>query len=108
MDNRTPTARALSMIGICKKAGRLLSGVPLVCDALREGRVHLVVYASGAAENSVKRVRDKANSYETAILAVETTPEDLAKSIGKPGAVAAIGITDAGFAEAIRKIIDGK
>lgn len=96
------------MIGLCKKAGRLLSGVPIVCDAVRDGRVHLVVYASEAAENSVKRVCDKAKTYETAAIAVEISPETLAKSIGKPGAVAAVGILDAGFAEAIRKIIDGK
>ena len=108
MENRTPTMRALSMIGLCKKAGRLLSGVPIVCDALREGRVHLVVYASGAAENSVKRVCDKANSYSTAAIAVDASPEALGKSIGKPGAVAAVGILDAGFAAAIQKILEEK
>lgn len=80
----------------------------MVCDALREGRVHLVVYASEASENSVKRVCDKANSYKTVAVALETSPETLAKSIGKTGAVAAVGILDAGFAEAIQKIIDGK
>ena len=52
----TDIKRALSMIGLCKKAGRLTSGVPLVCDAVREGRAFLTVYASGASENSVKRV----------------------------------------------------
>ena len=108
MENRTPTMRALSMIGLCKKAGRLLSGVPIVCDALREGRVHLVVYASGAAENSVKRVCDKANSYSTAAIAVDASPEALGKSIGKPGAIAAVGILDSGFAAAIQKILEEK
>ncbi len=96
------------MIGLCKKAGRLISGVPLVCDALRDGRVHLVVFASTAAQNSVKRVSDKAAFYEMPCVSVDATPEELAKSIGKTGAVAAIGIADIGFAEAIRKIIDGK
>lgn len=104
---RDPRARALSMIGLCKKAGRLIAGVPLVCDALREGRVALVVYAAGAAENSVKRVCDKAKSFDTAALAVNVTPEVLGKSIGKYGAVAAVGITDRGFADAIKKILGG-
>lgn len=107
-EQRTPTVRALSMIGLCKKAGRLISGVPMVCDALREGRVHLVVYASGAAENSIKRVCDKAQTYTTPACALEIDPETLGKSIGKTGAVAAVGIADAGFAGAIQKIIDGK
>lgn len=107
MEGQNTTARALSMIGICKKAGRLIAGVPLVCDALREGRVQLVVYAAGAAENSVKRVRDKAKSFGTAALAVDVTPEVLAKSIGKFGATAAVGIADRGFADAITKILGG-
>lgn len=105
---RDPNARALSMIGICKKAGRMVAGVPLVCDALREGRVLLVVYAKGAAENSVKRVCDKAKTYQVTVLALDVTPEVLGKSIGKSGAVAAIGITDRGFADAITtKILGG-
>ena len=106
MENNS-VQRALSMIGLCKKAGRLISGVPLVCDAMRDGRVHLTVYAAAAAENSVKRITDKAAFYEVSCRALDTTPEQLARSIGKTGSVAAIGIADGGFAEAIRKIIDG-
>lgn len=96
------------MIGLCKKAGRLVSGVPLVCDAMRDGHVHLAVYAAEASENSVKRVTDKAAFYAVPCMAIAASPETLAKSIGKTGAVAAIGIADGGFAEAIKKIIDGK
>ena len=105
---RDPNVRALSMIGLCKKAGRRIAAGPPVCDARRVGRVALVVYASGAAENSLKRVRDKAKSFDTAALAVDVTPEVLAKSIGKVGATAAVGITDRGFADAIIKILGGK
>ena len=97
--------KALSMIGLSKKAGRLISGVPMVCDALRDGKVCLVVYASHASENSVKRVRDKANTYKTVALPLDTTPEELGHWVGKTGAVSAVGITDNGFAEAIKKII---
>ena len=103
--NTQKTARALSLLGLCKKAGRLTSGVPLVCDAIREGHVRLVVYAAGAAENSIKRVTDKAKSYHTEALAIDTTPEALGRAVGKSGAVAAVGVTDAGFAGALTKIL---
>lgn len=97
--------KALSMIGLCKKAGRLVSGVPIVVDAIRDGKVYLAVYASSSAENSVKRVTDKAKSYDTEALPLDVSPEELGHSIGKIGAVAAVGIADRGFAEAIKKII---
>ncbi len=98
--------RALSMIGLCKKAGRLVSGVPLVCDAVREGRVELTVYASLASANSVKRITDKCASYDVNAVAIDVTPEQLGKAIGKSGAVAAVGIADRGFAQAILKILN--
>ncbi len=99
------TKKALSMIGLCKKAGRIVSGVPIVCDAMRDGKVSLTVYAAKAAENSVKRITDKAKSYETEVAALDVSPEELGHAIGKTGAVAAVGIIDAGFAAAIKKII---
>ena len=97
--------KALSMIGLAKKAGRLVSGVPIVCDALRDGKVCLVVYAARASENSLKRVTDKANTYKTVALPLDISPEELGHFVGKVGAVSAVGITDNGFAEAIKKII---
>ena len=99
------TKKALSMVGLCKKAGRIVSGVPIVCDAMRDGKVQLALYASLAGENSVKRITDKAKSYKTEAMGLEVSPEELGHAIGKVGAVAAVGITDAGFAAAIKKII---
>ena len=104
---RSKEKQALSLLGMCKKAGRLICGLPLVCDGLREGRVCLAVYAGKAAENSVKRVCDKAKSSGAEALAVQVTAEELAHAVGKTGAVAAVGITDAGFARALTKILDG-
>ena len=97
--------KALSMIGLCKKAGRLVSGVPIVVDAIRDNKVCLVVYAAKAAENSVKRITDKARSYDVTAAGIDVSPEELGHSIGKVGSVAAVGITDKGFADAIKKII---
>ena len=98
--------KALSMIGLAKKAGRIVFGVPMVTEALRGGKLSLVVYATGASENSVKRVTDKAKFYETELLGIDVTPSVLGHSIGKVGAVSAVGIADAGFAAAIAKIFE--
>ena len=92
-------------IGLAKKAGRLVSGAPIVIDAMRSGKVTLAVYAARASQNSVKRVTDKAKTYETIALPLDVTPEELGHSVGKVGAVSAVGITDKGFADAIKKIL---
>ena len=99
-------------IGVCNSYTNIVPGHchlkkvgEIICDAIREGHVRLVVYAAGAAENSTKRVTDKAKSYHTAALAIDTTPEALGRAVGKSGAVAAVGVTDAGFAGALTKIL---
>ncbi|MBQ7660659.1 MAG: ribosomal L7Ae/L30e/S12e/Gadd45 family protein [Clostridia bacterium] len=98
--------RVLSTLGLCKKAGRLLSGTPACCDAMRAGKLCAVIYAQTAAENSKKRICDKAKTYSVPAFSLPVTPEALAKSVGKAGAVAAVGITDEGFAGALRKYWD--
>ena len=105
MTDNGKITRALSLLGICKKAGRLTSGVPLVCDAIREGHIRLVVYATGAAANSVKRVTDKAKSYHVEALPLDVAPEALGHAVGKSGAFAAVGVGDAGFATALAKLL---
>ena len=45
-------------------------------------------------------------SYDAKIAAIDVTPEELGKAIGKVGAVAAVCTTDRGFAEAILKILN--
>ncbi|MBR1533436.1 MAG: ribosomal L7Ae/L30e/S12e/Gadd45 family protein, partial [Ruminococcus sp.] len=38
--------RLLSFLGICKRAGRLVSGADTVTKAVNEGKAKLVLYAS--------------------------------------------------------------
>ena len=91
----------LSMLGLAKKAGRLVVGTPQVCDALQGGGVHLVLYSTGASENTKKRILDRSAYYGVHALPLNALPETLAARVGKTGAVAALGVADAAFARVI-------
>lgn len=91
----------LSMLGLAKKAGRLVVGTPQVCGALQGGGVHLVLYSSAASENTKKRILDRSAYYGVHALPLDASPETLAARVGKTGAVAALAVADAGFARAI-------
>ncbi len=91
----------LSMVGLAKKAGRLIVGTPQVCGALPGGGVRLVLYSAAASGNTKKRVLDRAAYYGVRAVALDASPETLAARVGKTGAVAAVGVADAGFARAI-------
>lgn len=97
------TDRILSMIGLARKAGKLVSGEYLCEDAVRKGKACLVILASDAAKNSSKNLTDSTNYYKVP-LAVYGTKESLGKAIGCEMR-AAVAITDPGFAQKILSLI---
>ena len=76
----------------------------MVCDALAGSkRPPLVLYAKGASAASQKKIVCKCAFYGVRAEGLDVSPEELAHAIGKTGAVAAVAVTDAGFAEAMVK-----
>lgn len=90
----------LSTLGLAARAGKLVYGTPAVCDALKEKKVLAVVEASGNAENTAKRLRDRCAFYAVPLYLVSADAEALGRALGK-GPIAAVGVCDASFAQAI-------
>ena len=107
-DNTTaPTVRLLGMLGIAKKAGKIISGTELVCDAVRHGKACHVYIAHDASGNTNKRLINCCSFYKTPCTVIKVNGTELAKAIGKGhSTVAAAAITDISFTAAINKIID--
>ena len=100
------TARALGLLGLCAKAGRVVVGVPLICTALQSGAKNktplLVVLASDCAPNTAKRITDRTAFYGVPLVRLPIDTETLAHAVGKrDGAVAAVGVTEQNLAAAI-------
>ncbi len=95
------------MIGLAKRAGALITGAPLVCEAVR-GKTppKIVLLASDAAENSCKRVANCCAYYHVGCVKIDVTTEALAHAIGKRGFVSAVAIADENFAAAIKELIN--
>lgn len=97
------------LLGICRKAGKMTVGTPPTLDALRSGKKpFLVLIASDASQNTVKRVTNCCTHYGTDHRFLHLNAQELGHRIGKSGCVAAIGITDAAFADAILKLMKGQ
>ena len=95
------TDRALSMLGLCMRAGRLVSGEDAVLTAIRRGTARLVIVDASASENTRKMFADSCAYYGVERL---IAPGDaLGAAIGKPGRKA-VAVTDDGFAASIRKL----
>ena len=94
-DEKAPRGIALGALGLCAKAGKLICGTPLICEALKaKKQIFLVVEASDNSENTQKRLRDRCQFYGVKKVRLEWDGDALAKALGKSGRVAAAAITD--------------
>lgn len=95
--------RLLSFLGLCKRAGYLISGAETVTKAINEDKALLVLYASDASDNSLKNVLKTAQLKNTPARVLDRSKEELSFALGKHCGI--VGITDRGFADKIQSMI---
>lgn len=96
------TDRLLGAIGLCKRAGKLICGTPLICTELHKGgAVCAVLAASDASDNTKKKLKDKCNFYGVRLIFLPYTAEELARAVGKDSLISAVAITDAQLYRAV-------
>ncbi len=97
------------LLGIAKKAGRVIAGTNLVTDSIRAGSVskcpHAVFLASDVSDNTRKRITNCCTYYEVPLYPIPLTISEISDAIGKSGSTSAVGITDAGLCDALVKLI---
>ncbi|MBB3109435.1 ribosomal protein L7Ae-like RNA K-turn-binding protein [Paenibacillus phyllosphaerae] len=93
--------KALSMLGMAMRAGKLVTGDETVLKNIRQGKAKLVIVAGDASENTKKKYRDKCASY--GVKHIEALDRlSLGHAIGKAERVL-IAVTDAGFSSSIER-----
>lgn len=96
-------ARLVSMIGLCRRANRLGCGVDMIKDALKTGRVRLVLLASDPSERTRKQLSDKCATACVELLPVPLTKEEMGAACGM-AELSACAVMDPEFAKAIRTL----
>ena len=90
--------RMLNMLGLCMRAGKIISGEKACVQAVRSGSVYVVIMDRAAAKNASKAVGDACTFHEVPLV---YAPEyELGDAIGKPGRMVA-AITDPKLADRI-------
>lgn len=94
--------RALNLLGLCARAGRLKSGLDGCEQAVKRQGAKLCLVDEGASPLSKKAMMDACN-FAGASLGVLPRGE-LGRAIGKPGRMA-VAITDEGFASRLIQLL---
>ena len=100
-----PTAedKLLSTVGLCARARKLVTGTPMVCEAMRSRKpaVLAVLEASDTSDNTHRKLVSKCTYYQIPLYRLTADTARLAHAVGKTGSVAAVGVTDENFYKAL-------
>ena len=90
----------LSMIGICRKAGKVEPGEEPVDAAVRARDARLLLLAADAADNTARRCAHFAEVGQCLWLRIPESKYELGRALGR-GSCAILAITDTGLALAV-------
>lgn len=93
--------KAIQVMSMAAKAGKVASGEFSVEKAVKEGKAHLVIISEEASNNTVKKFSNMCFFYKVPMYKYGTK-ESLGHNIGRE-ARASVAILDEGFANSIVK-----
>ena len=100
--------RLLGALGLCARAGKLIFGVPMICDAMRKGGKNaplIILEASDSSENTHKKIADKSAYYKVRTVRLNCDGATLASALGKTSSLAAVALTDMQMYKMVEKYI---
>ena len=73
--------RVTGFLGLCMRAGRIISGQEACVDLIRSGECALALMDASASDNTRKRLSDACHSHNVPLY--EVTEGELGRAIGK-------------------------
>lgn len=99
------TNKVYGLLGICAKAGELVSGTDVTTESVEKKKTKLVIVAEDCSEKTKKNIKFVCDKFNVPIQ-IYGSIEDISKSIGKKNR-GIIGINNENLAREITKIICG-
>ena len=94
----------LSLLGLCKRAGKLAAGEVAAEQAVRGKQAYFLILSEDASKNTKKKFRNSAAYYELPLAEIGTK-EELGRAIGVDMR-SIIAITEEGFAKKLKQLAD--
>lgn len=91
--------KALNFLGMCKRAGALLTGEDGVGGAARQGKAFIIMTAADTAHNTLKKAENLAQWNAAVLVSLPWDKDTLGELLGKR-VCAILAITDRGLASA--------
>ena len=100
--------KLLASLGLCVRAGKVIFGVSMICEAMRRGGAGApvtVFEASDTSENTKKRIRDKCSYYGIKHITLRIDGTVLAAALGKSASLGAVAVTDRRMSDMVEQYL---
>ena len=98
--------RILSLLGLCRRAGKLTLGFDLIAQSITDGSARLVVTASDISKSTGKKLGSLCEKSGVELLALARSKEELSLSLGR--LCVAASVCDSGFAAKLSQLINSE
>jgi len=96
--------RALGLIGICKKANKLVQGFDVVAESAQNGEISAIYIVKDVSPKTQKEMLFACADTNIPIVSLGITMDELGQILGRR--VGIIGITDSGLAKKLTSFGD--
>ena len=101
-------SKVLMMLGLCRKAGCVVIGTPMVTKALQGAKIKVAFYSADASQNTRKKITDKCAFYGVRCEMLDISGDELSHALGKTGILSSVGITNENFANELLNLVNSK
>ena len=99
-----PDSRLHGALGLCKKAGKLTVGFDAVSEAIRRGKVALLVLTEDLSPKSAVRITSLAQEYKVRHLTIGAAMDDIERLLGKRAGI--LAVADHGLAKVVARQVE--
>lgn len=104
--DRPDNRRLYGLLGLARRAGRLITGFDAVKDLVLAGRAQLVMTAADLSEKTEKELLYALRGKAARLLRLPADKEDIGRALGLDKPVGVLALEDKGFAASFQKLCD--
>lgn len=93
--------KLLSLLGICRKAGKLLHGFEAASEAVQNKTAALILTSSDLSPKSKKEIEFLSSKGNIEVVSAPVTMHDIEQKTGRRAGV--LAVSDMGLAKAVKK-----
>lgn len=100
------TDRILSLLGICRRAGKLIIGAEPCIESITKHKSELIICANDFSKKSAKPVLERAHRNDVKTLIINRSKDEVSFALGKLCGV--VSVEDKGFAKKLTELINSE